>query len=26
VDIVAEEHTIPGLVSALEKYFGERGS
>jgi uroporphyrinogen III methyltransferase/synthase len=26
VDIVAEEHTIPGLVSAMEKYFGERES
>jgi len=26
VDIVAAEHTIPGLVSALEEYFRERGS
>ena len=23
VDIVAEEHTIPGLVDAIEEYFGE---
>jgi len=25
VDVVAEEHTIPGLVRALEEYFGRRG-
>ena len=25
VDILAEEHTIPGLVAAIEHYFGEEG-
>ena len=26
VDIVAEEHTIPGLVAALEQYFGKENT